>query len=176
MNFFAAKHIILGLIAFCSLCFHGCASLSNKKHLLPFDQQYTIHSMGKGWQILQEEKEGLSLWNEEYNATIVIIYSHLHNETLTPDLLNHQLFIGIRNKDVIMKESVLIDGKETLHSVLMGKLDDKKFKFDAYVIKEDIFVCDIVYFAQPEFFDSAHGDFQELIRSFKFTNTRIPSL
>lgn len=176
MNFFAVKHIFLCLFVFCSLCFQGCAALSNKEHLLPFDQQYTILSLGKGWQVLQEENEGFSLWNEKYNATIVIIYSPLNNETLAPDLLNHQLFIGIRNKDVIMKEPVLIGGKNTLHSVLMGELDDKKFKFDAYVIKENNFVFDIVYFAPPETFDSAHGDFQELIQSFKFTNTRIPPL
>jgi len=168
LNFFTVKHLIFCFIVLCSFCFHGCATLSDKEHLMPFDQQYIIHSLGKGWEVLQEEREGFSLWNEKYPATIVIIYSPLNNEKQTSDILNHQLFIGIGNKNVLLKEPSSIDGKEAMHSLLQGELDDKKFKFDSYIIKGNDFVCDIVYFAPPDLFDSAHNDFRELIKTFHF--------
>ena len=168
MNHSVAKYpIFCWFMLFFPLYFYGCASLSNKDHSFHFDRQHAILSQREGWQVLQDEKEGVILWNEEHHATIVMLYSPSGNKKLTPDLLNHQLFIGIRNKDIVLKEPLLIDGKDALHSLLLGELDSRKFKFDSYTITGEGIVCDIVYFAPPDFFDDTHEDFLTLIQTFK---------
>jgi hypothetical protein len=73
------------------------------------------------------------------------------------------------NKKIISKETVLVDNQSALHTVLEGEMDNYKLKLDAYVIKSGDKVYDLVYWTPSDSFDYVKGDFENMVRTFRFT-------
>jgi len=171
LNSFTIKHFVLLFMISCSLYFCGCSMFTGKNDLMLSLHPDTTPLQEKGWQAIQVDDADTALWNEQCQSMIVTISSALKTENLSTEALNNLLFIGIKNKKVISKEAVLLDNRTAMHTVLLGEVDNKKMKIDAYIIKKGDIVYDIVYFAPPRIFDCAHNDFKKFIHSLKFSES-----
>lgn len=100
---------------------------------------------------------------------IAIISSKIENKAFSLETLNRHLLIGITEKKFVSKDSVLIDNQKALHTILEGKMGNKKLKINSYVIKMGDKVYDLVYWASSDSFDSVQGDFENMVRSFQYT-------
>src|SRR3989304_2934562 len=99
------------------------------------------------------------------------ISSDIENKALSLEMLNSQLFIGIKEKKVLRKESVIVDNQRAMHTILTCEIDNYKFKVESYVIEFENKVYDLISWAPADLFDYAQNDFINLINSFKFIVT-----
>jgi hypothetical protein len=63
-------------------------------------------------------------------------------------LTNH-LLIGFTERDVKLEETVPFDGREARHTVVHAKLDGVPLALDAWVLKKDGCVYDVVFVVPP---------------------------
>ena len=149
----------------------GCAQLQVKEGILsPPYKNYTVNIPGKGWEMIKVGKDDIALWHKQYHAMIAFISSDIENNKYSLEMLNSQLFIGMKNKKILLKESIVVDNQEAVHTILVCEMDNHKFKVDSYVVKFGNKVYDLVYWSPPDLFDYIRKDFENIIKSFKFLN------
>jgi len=82
----------------------GCASLQVKDGILsPPHKKYTVTIPGKGWELVKAGKEDVALWHKQYHAMIAFISSDIENKKVSLKMLNNQLFIGMKNKKILLR-------------------------------------------------------------------------
>ncbi|MDN3515632.1 MAG: hypothetical protein NG747_14700 [Candidatus Brocadia sp.] len=169
MSYFSIKKTLLWLSIASLLYISGCATFEIKEGVFsPSNGKYTVSMPGKGWEPLKIGKEDIVLWYKQHHAMIAIISSEIENKGLSLEMLNRHLFLGMTNKEIISKEPVLVDNQSALHTILEGKMDNNKLKFDAYIIKMGDTVYDLVYWAPCDSFEDVRSDFERMVMSFKF--------
>lgn len=150
-------------------CFFGCTSLQTQIKegtFIPHHKKYTVSIPGKGWEVLKAGGEDIALWNRQHHATIAFISSRKGKKELTQDMLGRLLFIGLKRKKVVLKESVLVDNYRAMHTVLGCEMDEQKMKIDSYVIETGGMIYDLLYWSPLDTFDCMHDDFEKIIQSF----------
>ncbi len=158
------------IMIFCLiLAFSGCQSIqivdNEYSNLQGF---YKITLPGGSWEKTKISNECLVLWNKENNANFTIISHPTGTNKATLDILYKQLFVGIKERNILKKQYVYIDSQRVLNIVLEGELDNLKLRISAYIIKTKGVICDIVYWSSPDKFDNSLDDFERVIKSFKF--------
>ena len=149
----------------------GCAQLQVKDGTLsPPHKNYTVTIPGKGWELVKAGKEDVALWHKQYHAMIAFISSDIENKKYSLEMLNSQLFIGMKNKKILLNESLLVDNQEAMHTILIYEIDNHTLKIESYVIKIENRVYDLAYWAPFDSFDNAREDFVSVINSFKSSN------
>ena len=171
MHYFQIKYVIRWLGVPCFVLTLGCAPLQVKDGTLsPPHKNYTVTIPGKGWELVKAGKEDVALWHKQYHAMIAFISSDIENKELSLEMLNSQLFIGMKEKKVLRKESVIVDNQRAMHTIFMCEIDNYKFKVESYVIEFENKVYDLVYWAPSDSFDYVREDFKSIVKSFKFLN------
>ncbi len=165
----------MGILTFAySLLILGCAQLQVQDGILsPPHKNYTVNIPGKGWEMIKVGKEDIALWHKQYHAMIAFISSDIGNKAFSLEMLNSQLFIGMKNKIILLNESMLVDNQVAMHTILTCEIDNHKLKVDSYVIKFGNKVYDLVSWAPSDSFEYAQNDFINLITSFKFVSASL---
>lgn len=149
----------------------GCATLKIKDGVFfPPHEKYTVSIPGNEWEQVKAGKEDIALWHRQYYAMIAIISSDMEHKGFSLEMLNRHLFLGMTGKKIILKEPVLVGNQKALHTILEGEMDNNKLKIDSYVIKVGDKVYDLVYWAPAVSFDSAKGDFENMVQTFQLKN------
>ena len=171
MHYFQIKYVIRWLGVPCFVLTLGCAPLQVKDGTLsPPHKNYTVTIPGKGWELVKAGKEDVALLHKQYHAMITFISSDIENKKYSLEMLNSQLFIGMKEKKVLRKESVIVDNQQAMHTIYVCEVDNHKFKVDSYVIKFGNKVYDLLYWAPSDSFDYVREDFKSIVKSFKFLN------
>ncbi len=118
----------------------------------------------------QEIGEDLALWNSGAGAGLAVIPHRQERGNLPLDVLQTHLFIGIKHRRILSKHCVTLSEQRALHTVLIGEVNGSEIKISSYVLARDGWVYDLVYWAQPDCFDNALGDFERMVTSFVFIN------
>ena len=170
MHYFQIKYVVCWLGILCFILMLGCAPLQIKEGVFsPPHEKYTVTMPGKGWEPIKIGKEDVALWHKQYHAMIAVISSDIENKGFSLETLNRHLFIGMTGKKIVSKESVLVGNQKALHTIVEGEMDNCKLKIDSYVIKVGDKVYDLVCWAPSDSFSSVQGDFESMVRNFKFT-------
>ncbi|HHT9145083.1 MAG: hypothetical protein Q7J76_02600 [Candidatus Brocadiaceae bacterium] len=171
MHYFQIKYVIRWLGVPCFILMLGCAQLQVKDGILsPPHKNYTVNIPGKGWEMIKVGKEDIALWHKQYHAMIAFISSNIENKKVSLKMLNNQLFIGMKNKKILLNEPMLVDNQQAMHTICVGEIDNHKLKVESYVIKFGNKVYDLVYWAPVNSFNYVREDFENIIKSFKFSN------
>ena len=179
MRYFQNKYYIIrwaGILSFIYIVHvFGCAPLQIKEGVFsPPHEKYTVNMLGKGWEPIKVGKEDMALWHKQYHATITIISSDIENKKVSLKMLNNQLFIGMKNKKILSNEPMLVDNQKALHTIVESEMDNCKLKIDSYVIEVGDKVYDLVYWSPSHSFSSVQGDFENMVKTFKFTQIKEP--
>ena len=168
MHYFQIKYVIRWLGVPCFILMLGCAQLQVKDGILsPPHKNYTVNIPGKGWEMIKVGKEDIALWHKQYHAMIAFISSDIENKKYSLEMLNSQLFIGMKNKKILLNESMLVDNQEAMHTILICEINNHTLKIESYVVKIGNRIYDLVYWAPFDSFDNAREDFVSIINSFK---------
>lgn len=173
MGYFRNRSVFLWLSVTCFLNgVLGCAPFQvNKGVFLPSNKNYTINIPENGWEPIRVSNEDIALWHKQHRAMIALISGDVENKDFSLELLNNQLFIGMKGKKILLKETVLVDNQKAIHTVLSGEMDNYKLKINSYVIKIQDQVYDLVCWAPVDSFEYVQDDFDKVVRSFKFLKT-----
>ena len=87
--------------------------------------------------------------------------------------LTGHLFLRFSEPEVHSQAIVPFDDREAMHTELAAKLDGVKHTFDAWVLKKDGCVYDLIYFAPPAAFQGGVGVFRTFVA--QFTTRVAPS-
>lgn len=93
-----------------------------------------------------------------------VVYAPNRRAGLTA-LRNHLLF-DITSRNIIEQESMEIDNREALWTIVEGRLDGARIKMALLVVRIDDWVYDMAYVAVPENFDKNLEDFKQFIKTF----------
>ena len=171
MHYFQIKYVIRWLGVPCFILTLGCAPFQVKDGTLsPQHKKYSVTLPGKDWEPIKTGKEDVALWHKQSHAMIAFISSDIENKKVSLKMLNNQLFIGMKNKKILLKESIVVDNQEAVHTIFVCEIDNHKFKVDSYVIKFENKVYDLVYWSPVNSFDYVREDFKSIVKSFKFLN------
>lgn len=75
-------------------------------------------------------------------------------------VLTEHLIMGTTARDFVSQETLPLDGREALHTLMRAKLDGVPMQYDIYVLKKDGCVYDLVYVAPPGRFTAGAADFE----------------
>ncbi|GAB61771.1 conserved hypothetical protein [Candidatus Jettenia caeni] len=147
----------------------GCASLQIRDNIFSSpEEEYTVHIPEKGWEPVKTSDADMVLWNKQYNAMIALISSDRKSKEFSLEMLNKQLFIGMKDKEIFVKESVVVGNQKAIHTILTSKIDDYTLKIDSYVIETDNKIYDLMYWAPLDLFHYAQSDFENMVETFKY--------
>ncbi len=164
------RNIVRWISVFCLVYYIiGCAPLQIKEDVFfPAHREYTAKMPGNEWNPLAAGKEDLVLWNKQRHATIAFISSSVEGGSPSPETLSDRLFLGIKNKKIILRELVPVDNQSAVYTILMGEMGNYPFKIASYVIRIGDRVYDFACWAPSDVFDSALPDFGEMVKSLDF--------
>lgn len=84
------------------------------------------------------------------------------------DVLTRHLLIGLRDRTVLASGEVAVNGRSAGRTVVEGRLagGEQRVRVEAYVLKDQRCVYDLLYVAPPEAFDALRADFEGFVQSF----------
>ncbi|HHT9111308.1 MAG TPA: hypothetical protein ACFYDZ_09150 [Candidatus Brocadiaceae bacterium] len=170
MSCFKKKDILqwLGVSGILLSVLGGCAQWSSgKRTISPLYKKYTLTVTGNGWEPVKAGKEDMALWNKQSHAMMAFITSDLENKKYTLEILNTQLFIGLKGKKILSMEPVTIGNQKAMHTILTGEMDNQHVKIDSYVIRTKDHVYDLLYWSPSDSFEDVRSDFENAVKSFK---------
>ncbi len=81
-------------------------------------------------------------------------------------VLARHLTFGIQGREVIEQGALTVAGHDALRVLLRGRLDGAPIQVEAYVVKGERCVYDLVYVAPPAEFAARAEEFRALVGSF----------
>ncbi len=132
------------------------------------DVLYKFDMPGNEWSRDDVSDQILLLENSENGARVAIITNFIDNKDLRPNIMVNHLLIDIKDKEILQKEKVILDGKDAVNMVLNGKVGNTVVKMNVFVVKSGEVGLNIVYWAPIGKYESAVEEFYSLVRSFKF--------
>ena len=119
-----------------------------------------------GWQLLSWEDVDFALWDQNEGATIVITVTPL-GEDMEDDvdlaILTRHLLIAFERKEILSQGGVQVDGREAVRTMLEGWVEETEIMAEAYVVKGDGVIYDIIFWAPREAFPRTVESFHQLL-------------
>jgi hypothetical protein len=81
--------------------------------------------------------------------------------------LTNQLVMGTTERELVKEETIPFDKREARHTVMKAKLDGVPLVWDAYVMKKNGCVYDMVYVAPPDRFEEGSAAFERFAAQFR---------
>lgn len=120
-----------------------------------------------GWEMAPDGSADLELRRRAFRAGILVNATCEGKAPTRPlAVLGRHLTFGIRDKQVLESDALTVAGHQALRVLLEGWLDDAPVRVEAYVVKGERCVYDLVYVAPPGAFSRGLEDFRAFVRSF----------
>lgn len=153
----------------------GCATAARIENgVFHSPKGYRVTVPGDAWRVTTDSRADLELRHRDGRAGMLVNASCDGARTRGPlDVLARHLLSGFRDRSVVTREDVSVNGKVARHAVVEGRLGDagEPMTVELYVMRDDRCLYDFLYAAPPETFDAGRADFERLIRTFA-TETR----
>ena len=124
---------------------------------------------GGEWEVATASRAALELRHRGTHAGI-LANGECGDEPARRDLavLARRLFVGLRARDTLENGVAQVGGVPAAHAVLEAQVTghDDRMRVEAYVLKDDRCVYDLVYVAPAAAFAERRPDFQRFVESF----------
>jgi hypothetical protein len=126
---------------------------------------FRVGALGPGWQPVGGDAD--AEWHRPDSGAVILANGECRPGADEPlGVLRNTLLIGFTDRVVRAEKRAMLDGREALASRVGAKLDGVPVEIDAWVLKKDGCVYDLVYAAPPETFAAGRGDFERLVGGF----------
>lgn len=129
---------------------------------------YRVTLPGDAWTVTRDGRADLELRHRDGRAGIVVNAACGAQRSKGPlDVLARHLLSGFRDRSVVTREDVSVNGKVARHAVVEGRLGDggEPTTVELYVMRDDRCLYDFLYAASPDTFDAGRADFERLVRT-----------
>lgn len=159
----------LALGAIAMLAATGCAGARVRGGVFESDKGYRVSLPSAEWTVASDTRADLELRHRDGRAGMLVNAScgRQHARASLRVLARH-LLSGVRDRSVLTREDVSVNGKAARHAIVEGRLGGAgtPVKLELYVVRDDRCLYDFVYAAPPESFETWRPDFERLLRTF----------
>jgi hypothetical protein len=128
---------------------------------------FRLGDVPAGWEPIEVSDAALAWRDRDAAATIAVSgRCDRDGEDVPLSALTQHLFLRFTDREVTTEETVPLDGREALHTVITAKLDGVPKRFSVWVLKKDACVYDLLYIAEPSRFDRGAPSFDAFARAF----------
>jgi hypothetical protein len=119
------------------------------------------------WRRIKVTNTRLAFRDDQAESTILVNGRCGHDGDDVPLLaLTKHLFMSFTERETLEQEVIPMDGREAMHTVMRAKLDGVPKMFDAYVLKKDGCVYDLVGIWAVERFENYRAAFENFASGF----------
>ncbi len=134
--------------------------------------RYRVGSIGSGWERVQVDENDLA-WTHGALGTISVNSTCTDYEDVPEQALMNHLLFGTRERTFQVEETVTLDGRGALHTVVDLELDGVPLTLEILVLKKDGCVYDLSLIASRASFVQARPAFAGLVRGFAVLRTSL---
>ena len=153
----------------------GCANATRghlERGVFQAAEGFRVTVPGPQWEVAANGKAELEL-RHRVTAAGILANAECDAGITTRDLdvLTRRLFVGMRARRTIENGAATVAGVPAAHAVMETQAGPEadRLRVEAYVMKDERCVYDLVYVAPREAFDASRGDFQRFVDSFART-------
>jgi hypothetical protein len=120
------------------------------------------------WKRISVTNARLAFRDEQAESTVLVnARCGLDGDDVPLRALTQHLFMNFTEREVLEQKVIAMDGREAMHTVLKAKLDGVPKVFNAYVLKKDGCVYDLVGIWDPETFEPHRRAFESFVSGFR---------
>ena len=112
------------------------------------------------WRRVSIDGADLAYRDEPRDASVLFDVRCARGSDAPLAVLTEHLIMGTTARDFVSQETVPLDHREALHTLMRAKLDGVPMQYDIFVMKKDGCVYDLVYVAPPARFTAGAADFE----------------
>ena len=148
----------------------GCAGRRIDDGVYRSEHGYRIAVPGAGWRVIGDSQADLELQRADGAAGM------LATATCRPEMtrrrwavLERHLLLGLRERETLEESETSLAGLRGVRVVVEGRMrdSDDRIRIEAYTLKDDRCVYDLVYAAPPASFAASHDTFARFVASFR---------
>ncbi|HYE90556.1 MAG TPA: hypothetical protein VEA38_06030 [Terriglobales bacterium] len=130
--------------------------------------RFRVTVPGPEWDVAPGGRADLELRHRAGGAGILTNVECGTGRELDLAALTRRLFVGLRARNVLENGAAIVGGLAAAHAVLEVQVsgDDERVRVEAYVLKDEGCVYDLVYVAPAARFAERRPDFQRFVDSF----------
>ena len=130
---------------------------------------FKVPFLQEPWRRIAVPDVELAFRDEETEA-VIALFSSCGSEGRAPlNVLAKRLFFGIKERKLLERRPLSLNGAEAIHTILQGKLKEEEVKVSSYVVKRDECVYDLVYMAPPDRFEAKLLDFESFVKGWELS-------
>ena len=162
--------LILGLaVALGALALAGCAGRRISGGVYHSDKGYRVRIPGAEWMVVDQSKADLELRHRD-GASGMVVNAVCDGKASrrSPGVLRSHLLAGLRERKMIERQDVSLDGRAGTRTVLEAHAvgSDSRFLIDAVTVTDERCVYDLIYAAPVEGVADHHAAFDQFVGSF----------
>jgi hypothetical protein len=147
----------------------GCAGKRIEHGMFHAPSGYRVALPGPAWAIAERGPAELELRHRSVGAGMLVnaaCEGPVAGRSL--DVLTRHLLVGLRDRAVLETGQVSLNGHRAVHTVVEGRPagTEQRVRVEAYVVKDERCVYDLLYVAPPAAFDALRADFEGFVQSF----------
>jgi hypothetical protein len=148
----------------------GCAGTRVEDGVFHSDKGYRVAIPGGEWTVASDSGADLTLRHRDGRSGIVVNAACDAARTRGPlAVLARHLLSGLRERSVVTREDVSVNGRTARHAIVEGRAGDagEPVRIELYVMRDDRCLYDFLYVAPPETFDARRPDFERVVHGFR---------
>lgn len=134
--------------------------------------RYRVGDVGGRWERVEVDDNDLAFTHRELGTISVNSTCDDYEDVPEQALMNHLLF-GTRERNHKLDETVTLDGRGALHTVVELELDGVPLTLEIFVLKKDGCVYDLSLIAGRGSFERARPTFLSLVNGFEVLRTSL---
>jgi hypothetical protein len=136
------------------------------------DAAFRVGDVPGDWHRVNVDDSALAFRDARGSSILVSGRCDLRVDDVPLVALTNQLVIGTTERELVKEETFPFDKREARHTVMKAKLDGVPLVWDAYVMKKNGCVYDMVYVAPPDRFEEGSGAFERFAQAFHSVETQ----
>ena len=149
---------VLPVVAVVPACGHGESFEGGVLH--KGDLSIRVGPVPAGWHRVRIDGADLAYRDEAREGSALFDVRCGRGSDAPLTVLTEHLIMGTTARDFVSQETLPLDDREALHTLMRAKLDGVPMQYDIYVLKKDGCVYDVVYVAPSARFSAGAADFE----------------
>jgi hypothetical protein len=161
--------VSITLLGITTLAVLGCAGTRIDEGVFSSSKGYRVTIPGADWTVTDARGADLALTHKDQRAAMLVNASCGRDRSNAPlAVLARHLLTGVRDRSVIAREEVSVNGSVARHSIVEARTADtgEPVTIELYVMRDERCLYDFLYVAPPETFETRRSDFDRLVRTF----------
>lgn len=145
----------------------GCASHLVNGVFANGPTRYRIGEVSPSWELLRMRGNDVAFMSKDSPHSLAINSTCADHSDPSLEVLTRHLLMGFTQTDTVAQSTQPLDGRESLRSHVIAKLDGVPVELILVVMKKDDCVYDFTYLSPVGRLDERLATFEQILKNFK---------